>query len=99
MSQGDMVVDTEILADTLPEDVADAPAEGPARWRPQGARVTGQYDHSVIPEPDGFHTMHGGVNNSDNIWNAPAPEFELSWTAETALYVPEGPTYDNAETL
>lgn len=68
-------------------------------WAPSGARVVGNYNYDVIPQPDGFHTMHVGPNNSDNVWIAAAPMFELDWVAETGMYVPEGPTYDNEGNL
>ncbi|MBV1882764.1 MAG: hypothetical protein KUG82_14085 [Pseudomonadales bacterium] len=38
--------------------------------------------------------MHGDTANSDNLWIAAAPMFELDWTVETNMYIPEGPTYD-----
>ena len=68
-------------------------------WAPEGARTVGDYPYDVIPQPDAFRTMHGGPNNSDNLWLAVAPEMELDWVAETAFYVPEGPTYDNQGNL
>ncbi len=77
--------------------VFDPPAK--TNWAPSGARVVGNYNYDVIPQPDGFHTMHVGPNNSDNVWIAAAPMFELDWVAETSMYVPEGPTYDNEGNL
>jgi hypothetical protein len=68
-------------------------------WAPDGARTVGEYDYSVIPEPNAFHTMHVGPQNSDNVWVALAPELELDWVEETDAYVPEGPTYDNVGNL
>lgn len=68
-------------------------------WTPDGARTVGEYDYSVIPEPNTFHTMHVGPQNSDNVWVALAPELELDWVEETDAYVPEGPTYDNVGNL
>ncbi|MDH3624654.1 MAG: hypothetical protein OES69_03970 [Myxococcales bacterium] len=68
-------------------------------WVPVGARTVGVYDYGIIPEPNAFHTMHVGPNNSDNVWIAAAPMMELAWTKETRFYVPEGPTYDNEGNL
>jgi hypothetical protein len=68
-------------------------------WTPVGARTVGSYSYDVIPQPNGFHTMHVGPNNSDNVWVALAPELELDWVAEELFYVPEGPTYDNQGNL
>ncbi len=68
-------------------------------WVPVGARTVGTYDYEIIPEPNAFHTMHVGPNNSDNVWIAAAPMMELAWTKETRFYVPEGPTYDNEGNL
>lgn len=75
--------------------------EPPAKtnWAPIGARTVGQYDYDVIPQPDAWHTMHAGTNNSDNLWIATAPMLALDWVAETAMYTPEGPTYDNEGNL
>ena len=68
-------------------------------WVPVGARTVGTYDYDIIPQPNAFHTMHVGPNNSDNVWIAAAPMMELAWTEETSFYVPEGPTYDNQGNL
>jgi hypothetical protein len=57
------------------------------------------YGYEVIPEPNAFHTMHAGPNNSDNVWVAVAPKMELAWVAEPSFYVPEGPTFDNEGNL
>ncbi len=66
---------------------------------PPGARTVGTYSYEIIPQPNAFHTMHVGPNNSDNVWVALAPRLELDWFAETSFYVPEGPTYDNQGNL
>jgi outer membrane protein assembly factor BamB len=68
-------------------------------WAPAGARKTGNYDFSVIPQPDAFHTMHVGVNNTDELWTVAAPMVEHDWVAETEFYVAEGPTFDNEGNL
>jgi hypothetical protein len=73
--------------------------EGITKWAPEGARTVGDYDYDVIPQPDAFHTMHVGPNNSDNVWVATAPVLELDWVVERSFYVPEGPTYDNEGNL
>ncbi|MGJ8669298.1 MAG: hypothetical protein ACSHXK_07420 [Oceanococcus sp.] len=65
-------------------------------WKPSGPRFTvNAPDYSVTPEPNTFHTMHVGSNNTDNLWIATAPMFEFDWIAEADLYVPEGPTLDD----
>ncbi|MEM6929820.1 MAG: hypothetical protein AAF602_22970, partial [Myxococcota bacterium] len=69
------------------------------QWAPAGARTVGTTGSEVIPEPNAFHAMHVGPNNSDNIWVAVAPQLELDWVAETSFFVPEGPTYDNQGNL
>ena len=77
------------------QDVPDSVTQ----WAPVGARTVGDYEYDVIPQPDGFHTMHVGPNNTDNVWVVTAPELELDWVAEQSFYVPEGPTYDNQGNL
>jgi outer membrane protein assembly factor BamB len=73
--------------------------ESVTSWAPEGPRTVGDYDYEIIPQPNGFHTMHAGPNNADNVWIALAPEMELDWFFETSFYVPEGPTYDNEGNL
>lgn len=68
-------------------------------WAPVGARTAGATVSPVIPEPDAFRTMHVGVNNTDELWTVAAPMVALAWTAETDMYVAEGPTFDNAGNL
>ncbi|MGB5312287.1 MAG: hypothetical protein WBN38_09465, partial [Polyangiales bacterium] len=80
------------------ESTVELPASV-TQWAPVGARTVGDYAYDVIPEPNGFHTMHVGPNNTDNVWIALAPELELDWVAEQSFYVPEGPTYDNQGNL
>jgi outer membrane protein assembly factor BamB len=79
---------------TLPE-ARTFSAPGKTAWVPEGPRKAGDYGHKVIPEPDAFHTMHVGMNNTDNIWIAAAPMVAFDWVAETGMYVAEGPTFDN----
>ncbi|MGB5267776.1 MAG: hypothetical protein WBN30_14370 [Polyangiales bacterium] len=69
------------------------------QWAPAGARTVGNYDYEIIPQPNAFHTMHVGPNNTDNVWVAVAPQLELDWVSETSFFVPEGPTYDNEGNL
>jgi len=69
------------------------------QWAPDGARTVGSYDYTIIPQPNAFHTMHTGPNNTDNVWVAVAPRLELDWVSETSFFVPEGPTYDNEGNL
>lgn len=79
--------------------VEEPPPASVTTWAPEGARTVGDYDYSVIPEPNTFHTMHVGPQNSDNVWVALAPQLELDWVEEAEFYVPEGPTYDNVGNL
>ncbi len=72
---------------------------GVTDWAPAGARTVGNYDYEIIPQPNAFHTMHVGPNNTDNVWVAVAPQLELDWVSETSFFVPEGPTYDNQGNL
>lgn len=57
--------------------------------------MAGEADVPVISDPEFFRTMHGNTSNTDNIWLAIPPVFELDWVKETDLYVPEGPTFDS----
>ncbi|MEZ5501524.1 MAG: hypothetical protein R3E50_02285 [Halioglobus sp.] len=70
------------------------PDDGGTLWRPQGNPVAGALD-AHMAAPVTFRTMHVGLNNTDQLWIATAPEQELAWVAEQDLYVPEGPTLDD----
>lgn len=63
-------------------------------WKPVGERMAPSQQFAPIPAPLSWKTMHGDTANSDNLWIAAAPMFELDWTVETGLYIPEGPTFD-----
>lgn len=68
--------------------------DGGTQWRPQGKPVVGAFDeHMALPVT--FRTMHVGLNNSDHLWIATAPEQALAWVAEQDLFVPEGPSIDD----
>jgi hypothetical protein len=69
------------------------------QWKPVGARSAGQHSYDVIPEPDTFHAIHVGAVNSDNVWVAAAPMFELDWVAEPSYFVGNGPVFDNEGNL
>ena len=42
-------------------------------WAPVGERTVGEYEYGIIPQPNAFHTMHAGPNNTDTVWVATAP--------------------------
>lgn len=66
-----------------------------SRWQPEGPRKAHVQASDVLPLPDSFHTMHADTANTDELWSVVAPAFEADWLAETALYLPEAPTFDN----
>jgi outer membrane protein assembly factor BamB len=79
---------------TAPPVARTVPDDGGTEWRPQGnPNVGASNEHIAIPTT--FRTMHVGLNNSDHLWIATAPEQELAWVAEEDMYIPEGPTMDN----
>jgi hypothetical protein len=69
------------------------------QWKPVGARTAGNYSYDIIPEPDTFNAIHVGVANSDSVWVAAAPMFELDWVAEPAYFTGNGPLFDNQGNL
>lgn len=71
----------------------DAPAR--TEWRPVGPRRALVQRFGVLPEPVTFTTMHANTGNTDEVWSAAAPMFELDWVVEQGFYIPEGPTLDN----
>ncbi len=72
---------------------------GPTQWKPSGARVAAPLESDVIPEPTSFSAIHVDVVNSDHVWVAAAPMFELDWVAEPAYFVGNGPLFDNEGNL
>lgn len=71
----------------------------PTQWAPQGTRLAGSEITAPNTPPTFFRTMHGNINNTDNLWIAAAPMTELAWVAEPEFYIPEGPTYDRSGNL
>jgi outer membrane protein assembly factor BamB len=69
------------------------------QWKPVGARSAGQYNYDVIPEPDTFNAIHVNGANSDSVWVAAAPMFQLDWVAESAYFIGNGPLVDNQGNL
>ncbi|GIC76877.1 PQQ-binding-like beta-propeller repeat protein [Moritella sp. F3] len=67
-------------------------------WKPVGVPNAGPISDTV-PVLNTFHTMHGSINNTDQLMIATAPEQELAWVAETQFYVPEGPSIDQQGNL
>ncbi|MEM1403539.1 MAG: PQQ-binding-like beta-propeller repeat protein [Pseudomonadota bacterium] len=68
--------------------------DGGTQWRPRGEPVV-PLATTHVDAPDTFHTMHVGLNNTDQLWIATAPRQEIAWTSELDMYVPEGPTMDS----
>jgi len=68
-------------------------------WKPKGPRAAGQHSYAIIPEPTKWNAIHVGVANSDSVWVAAAPMFELDWVAEPAYFVGNGPLFDNEGNL
>ena len=69
------------------------------QWLPSGPRTASLNTNAVNPVPDGFHTMHVGASNSDEVWSVVAPAYALDWVAEPEMFIAEGPTFDNAGNL
>ncbi|MDH4040915.1 MAG: hypothetical protein OEV88_09705, partial [Gammaproteobacteria bacterium] len=69
------------------------------QWKPVGARAAGQHGYEIIPEPTKWNAIHVDVANSDSVWVAAAPMFELDWVAEPAYFVGNGPLFDNEGNL
>ncbi|MBW2940364.1 PQQ-binding-like beta-propeller repeat protein [Zhongshania aquimaris] len=67
----------------------------PTSWRPEGPRTPSYLNDDIIPKSTSWYTMHGDLQQSDEMWIAAAPSMELDWVAEPDMFVPEGPTFDN----
>ena len=71
---------------------------GPTAWVPTGAPRVAP-DLPLLASAAAFRTLHSNTFNSDEVALAYAPAFEQGWVAETHLYVPEGPTFDDQGNL
>lgn len=69
--------------------------DGGTAWTPLGSPVV-PAEGVLFDIPITFHTMHVGLNNTDQLWIATAPQQEIAWSVEHDLYIPEGPTMDDA---
>ncbi|QFI36989.1 PQQ-binding-like beta-propeller repeat protein [Moritella marina ATCC 15381] len=84
-----------INTDAQPKDM---PEYKLTDWKPVGVPNAGPMSDTV-PVLNTFHTMHGSINNTDQLMIVTAPEQKLSWVAETQFYVPEGPSLDQQGNL
>lgn len=84
-----------INTDAQPKDM---PEYKLTDWKPSGIPTAGPMSDTV-PVLNTFHTMHGSINNTDQLMIVTAPEQKLSWVAETQFYVPEGPSLDQQGNL
>jgi len=69
-----------------------------SRWKPESERLASleELTNPVIPTPDRFTNLHGGLRSTDEVNIVFAPVFERTWTAETGAFVPESPTFDRS---
>lgn len=84
-----------INTDAQPKDI---PEYKFTDWQPKGIPTAGPMSDTV-PVLNTFHTMHGSINNTDQLMIVTAPEQKLAWVAETQFYVPEGPSLDQQGNL
>jgi len=84
-----------INTDAQPKDM---PEYKLTDWKPSGIPTAGPMS-ATVPVLNTFHTMHGSINNTDQLMIVTAPEQKLSWVAETQFYVPEGPSIDQQGNL
>lgn len=71
---------------------------GLSNWSPSGAPAVAE-NADAFASNAAFRTLHSNSYNADEVWLAYAPAFEQGWVAETHLYVPEGPTFDDQGNL
>jgi hypothetical protein len=64
-----------------------------SRWQPTEVNVAASTSQ-IIPKNRRFFTLHGDTHNSDELWIAASPDVELDWTAESDMFIAEGPTED-----
>lgn len=62
-------------------------------WKPNNIRPSHPWPE-LMPQPNAFRTFHADQRNSDQVTGAYAPMFKQGWVAETNLYIPEGPSFD-----
>lgn len=64
-------------------------------WRPVGARRYSSNPHPAARPVTFGRALHTDLHGSDEIATAIAPMFELDWTAETTMFIAEGPVFDS----
>lgn len=64
-------------------------------WRPEGIRNYSRNPHPMARPVTFGRALHTDLHGSDEITTAIAPMFELDWTAETNMFVAEGPVFDS----
>jgi len=71
----------------------------PLAWVPEPAALEMMVPASPIPVNNSFRTLHSDTRCSDEIATAVAPMLTVDWSAETNMFVGEGPTFDDEGNL
>jgi hypothetical protein len=66
---------------------------GDSQWQPVTVNLAA-HTSPIIPANDRFFALHGDTHNADELSIAASPDLELNWTAESDMFIAEGPTED-----
>ena len=64
-------------------------------WQPTGVRRFSSNPHPAARPVTFGRALHTDLHGSDEIATAIAPMFELDWTVEKNMFIPEGPVFDS----
>jgi len=90
--QGRVFLVRALFTESAPREFA-LPAA--TEWRPAGVRRYSSNPHPAARPVTFGRALHTDLHGSDEIATAIAPVFELDWTAETNMFIPEGPVFDS----
>lgn len=90
--QGRVLVVRLLFTESVPRTFIEPPV---TRWKPEGVRRYSRNPHPAARPVTFGRALHTDLHGSDEIATAIAPMFELDWTAETNMFVAEGPVFDS----
>jgi hypothetical protein len=73
--------------------IKDFPPPPKVSWKPKDIRHSHEWPE-LLPQPSAFRAFHADQRNTNQTTSAYAPMFKKGWVAETNLYIPEGPSFD-----
>ena len=89
--QGKVLAVRLLFTESIPRQYAVPAATD---WKPQGLRRYSRNPHPAARPASFGRALHTDLHGADEVTTAIAPMFEVDWTAETNMFVAEGPVFD-----